>query len=52
MRHRPVIGVTACVRLINDRAFHAVHQQYLIALARVSEAMPLLIPPLGPDIDI
>jgi putative glutamine amidotransferase len=52
MSRRPVVGVTACVRLINERAFNAVHQQYLIALTRIAEAMPLLIPPLGEGIDI
>jgi putative glutamine amidotransferase len=52
MSRRPVIGVTACVRLINERVFNAVHQQYMIALTRVAEAMPLLIPTLGDGIDV
>jgi len=52
MAMRPMIGVTACVKQINDRSFHAVHERYMFALARVSEAIPLLIPPLGPDIDV
>jgi putative glutamine amidotransferase len=52
MSRRPVVGVTACVRLINERAFNAVHQQYMIALMRVAEAMPLLIPTLGDGIDV
>jgi putative glutamine amidotransferase len=52
MARKPVIGVTACVRLINDRAFHAVHKQYLLALSTVSETMPLLVPSLGQGVDI
>jgi putative glutamine amidotransferase len=52
MARKPVIGVTACVKFINDRAFHAVHKQYLLALSRVSETMPLLVPSLGDGIDV
>lgn len=52
MVRKPVIGVTACVKQINDRAYHAVHRQYLLALSTVSETMSLLVPPLGEGLDI
>mgnify|MGYP003394819883 CR=1 FL=1 len=43
----PLIGISACVKDINQRAFHAVHQRYLYALTDVAGCTPIIIPALG-----
>jgi putative glutamine amidotransferase len=43
---RPLVGVSACVRDIEGRAFHAVADQYARAVAEGAGCQPLIIPAL------
>jgi putative glutamine amidotransferase len=43
----PLVGISACVKEINQRPFHAVHQRYLHALTDVAGCTPMIIPALG-----
>src|SRR5258707_12684556 len=52
MSYRPLVGVSADLKHINDRPFHAVGQVYMRVLIGTAEAMPVLIPPIGPDVDV
>ncbi|MBM3569915.1 MAG: gamma-glutamyl-gamma-aminobutyrate hydrolase family protein [Alphaproteobacteria bacterium] len=47
--HSPLVGVSGCVRSINDFPFHAVHERYLTALRDGADCMPLIVPALGAD---
>ena len=48
---KPVIGVTACRKMIDPHFFHIAGEKYVRALVEAADAVPLLIPPLGEDID-
>ncbi len=48
----PLVGVSACIRQINDWDFHAVQDKYLEAVATGAGALPVLVPALGPAADI
>jgi putative glutamine amidotransferase len=44
---KPLIAIPACLRAMNDHAFHVVGGKYVTAVAEVSLGVPLLIPALG-----
>lgn len=44
---RPLVGLPACVRQIDDTFFHAVGEKYVQAIAQAADAEPYLIPALG-----
>ncbi|MEE9300701.1 MAG: gamma-glutamyl-gamma-aminobutyrate hydrolase family protein [Alphaproteobacteria bacterium] len=48
----PVIGLVSCVREVGIHPFHIVGEKYVFVIARACQAMPLLIPALGSEIDI
>lgn len=52
MAARPIIGVPACIKQIDDLPFHAVGDKYLRAVAEAAEAIPLVIPAFGEDYEI
>ena len=47
---KPVIGVTACRKMIDPHFFYVAGEKYVRALVETADAVPLLIPPLGDDI--
>ena len=47
MSNRPVVGVLACRKMIEPNWSHAVAEKYLLALTRVADLMPLLVPSLN-----
>ncbi len=49
---RPLIGVPACVKEINDSPFHAVGDKYLRAIVEAAEGIPLVIPAFGKIFDL
>lgn len=49
---RPIVGVSACVRHIDGRAFHAVADQYARAVVDGAACQPLLIPALQDANDV
>ncbi len=49
---RPVIGVPACVKQIDDTAFHSVGDKYVRAIAEAAGGIPLMIPAFGEDFDL
>ena len=48
----PVIGLVSCAREVGIHPFHIVGEKYVFVIARACQAMPLLIPALGSEIDI
>jgi putative glutamine amidotransferase len=51
-RSQPVIGVPACLRTVNERAFHGVNERYPNALIDATGCLPILIPAVGSKIDV
>lgn len=47
---KPVVGVSACRKMIDPHFFYIAGEKYVRALVETADAVPLLIPPLGPDI--
>ncbi len=48
---KPVIGVPACVKRIDDSSFHAVGDKYLRAVTDAIDGIPLVIPAFGAVFD-
>jgi putative glutamine amidotransferase len=48
---RPVIGVPADRRVLGLHPYHLAGEKYLAALVQAAEAIPLVIPALGPQLD-
>jgi putative glutamine amidotransferase len=49
---KPLIGVPACVKAINDSPFHAVGDKYLRAIVEAAEGIPIVIPAFGEIFDL
>ncbi len=47
---RPIIGVPADRRMLGKHPFHAVGEKYLHALIEAADALPIIIPSLGLDV--
>lgn len=45
----PLIGVSACHKMVNDHPVHAVAEKYVLSVVRGAGGMPVLIPPIGAD---
>ncbi len=52
MSRLPLIGIPADRRLQGKHYFHMVGEKYIEAVAAGARAMPVLIPALGPEIDL
>lgn len=52
MSLKPVIGVPACRKYIEDQPFHAVGEKYLQALIDGADALPLVIPVMAEHLAI
>src|SRR5580704_10695703 len=52
MSRVPVIGIPADRRLCGKHYFHMVGEKYIDAVAAGASALPVLIPALGPEIDL
>ncbi len=48
----PVIGVSACRRFLEPHPFHIAGEKYLTAIARAAGGIPLVVPALGPAIEL
>lgn len=49
---KPVVAVSACVKAIDGFDYYCVGDKYVSALVQSSGVMPVLLPPLGADLDI
>lgn len=49
---RPVIGIPADRRWLEAHPFHCVGEKYVSAVLEAAGAMPLLVPSLGPSLDL
>ena len=49
---RPVVGIPASVFEMRQFPLHAISQSNAVAVARVSNCHPMVIPALGDDIDV
>lgn len=52
MTVKPLIGVPACARMIGEHPFHVAGDKYVRAVSDGAGGVPLLIPALGPALDI
>lgn len=52
MNRKPLIGVTACARMMGEHPFHVVGDKYVRAVSDGAGGMPLLIPALGTALDM
>jgi len=43
----PLIGISSCVRLVEDRPYHTVGQKYIAGLMEGCSALPVMIPAFG-----
>ena len=48
----PLVGIPACVKRLGETAYHAVGEKYITAVLDGAGALPLLIPALGPALDL
>jgi putative glutamine amidotransferase len=48
-RSLPLVGVTACIRPMDDTTFHVVNEKYVNAVVEGAQAQPVLIPALGKE---
>ena len=48
---RPLIGIPADRRLLGHHYFHCVGEKYIAAVAEGAQAVPVLIPSLGEDLE-
>jgi putative glutamine amidotransferase len=51
-RNVPFIGIPCCLRSINERVFHTASEKYPEALVNATGCMPMLIPSIGPMMDV
>jgi putative glutamine amidotransferase len=51
-KRKPIVILPSDVKHIGEHPFHAVGQKYILAVVQAAEAMPLLVPAIGDDIDI
>jgi putative glutamine amidotransferase len=49
---KPLIGIPADRRLLGPHYFHCVGEKYIAAVAKGAEAVPVLIPSLGDELDL
>ena len=52
MRRLPVIGIPADRRLCGNHYFHMVGEKYISAVAAGAQALPVLVPALGSELDL
>jgi putative glutamine amidotransferase len=49
---KPLIGISCCTDRSGLHPFHIVGEKYILGVSRGADAVPLLIPALGDDLDI
>lgn len=50
MTARPIVGLSADVKMIDPHAFHCVGDKYVKAVLHAADAIPVLLPALGDDV--
>jgi putative glutamine amidotransferase len=50
--HVPLVGIPACLRVINERVFHGVNERYPSAVIDAAGCLPVLIPAIGSKVDV
>jgi putative glutamine amidotransferase len=51
MSRKPLIGIPADRRLTGKHYFHMVGEKYIAAVAQGADALPVLLPAIGPELD-
>ncbi|MBJ26583.1 MAG: gamma-glutamyl-gamma-aminobutyrate hydrolase [Rhodospirillaceae bacterium] len=49
--HRPIIGLPACIKNLDDQRFHAVGEKYLTSIVDGMGGIPIIFPALGNSIE-
>jgi putative glutamine amidotransferase len=52
MSRKPLIGIPADRRLTGKHYFHVVGDKYISAVARGAAAIPVMVPAIGPELDL
>ena len=52
MSPKPLIGIPADRRLSGKHYFHMVGEKYITAIAQGADAVPVLLPAIGPELDV
>src|SRR5271167_2921962 len=50
--YMPLVGIPACLRTVNERAFHGVNERYPSAVIDAARCLPVLIPAVGSKVDV
>jgi putative glutamine amidotransferase len=50
--HMPLVGIPACLRVVNERVFHGVNERYTNAVIDAAGCLPVLIPAIGSKVDV
>jgi putative glutamine amidotransferase len=51
MSRKPLVGISADRRLLRKHHFHMVGEKYIAAVSLGADAVPVLVPALGPELD-
>jgi putative glutamine amidotransferase len=51
-RRSPIVGVVSDSRALDGRVYDVVEELYLVSLVRSARAVPVVIPALGPELDL
>ncbi len=51
-KRKPIVILPSDVKHIGEQPFHVVGQKYILAVVQAAEAMPLLVPAIGDEIEI
>jgi putative glutamine amidotransferase len=49
---RPIVGIPACIKMLENSPFHAAGVKYIEAVVNASDCTPILIPAIGGQLDI
>jgi putative glutamine amidotransferase len=52
MSRKPLIGIPADRRLLGKHYFHVVGEKYIEAVSAGADAVPVLVPAIGPELDL
>lgn len=45
--HRPIVGIPACIKMLDEHPFHAVGAKYIEAVLNAAECTPIILPAIG-----
>lgn len=49
---RPIVGIPACIKMLDEHPFHAAGVKYIDAVIKAAECIPIILPAIGSQQDI